>query len=757
MIKGREKVFYLISAAVMMLVLFAPGWAWDKFLFGLDTFTMHLPFLMFAKRTWAVFHELPLWMPDIFMGMPAMDSSNLMFFYPTNLMSVLFPLPAEQFYLFDHVIHIAAAGTGMFLLLKRHGMEKNAAYFGAFVFMFSGPLITHAYSGHWPDIKAMALAPYAFYFINRAMNEKRFLFWLSAGLFMALQVLGLGMQVAVYTYAGAAIYVFYLLYTLKADRKTMIRSALFFAAATLSIALFSAPQFFPAQDYLKFSWRNNPNYEGFVYNSFDPAESLVFLLPQFFGLKDGTYWGFFGGSAVSFYVGLIPLLLAAFAFAGKNKGAAIFFSVLGIFYALLGFGGKTSLYSLLFQVPVFNRLRDPSRAMCMLPLCLSFLGAAGLDFIISGRVAEIKKIFLRVAGAAAALAAVFLVLAASGKSAVHAVYAAVRAKTYGPMPAWADSVLPGFIAEDALAFVAVCGIFCAMIFLKGKNRIKSGFVLAAALCLVQFFDVYRIERKFISYRTVESIAPKDAVASFMKADKTIFRAADLNFAWEYNRSIVHNIEFFNGFHAIYTDKMHRLLSAGIFDFPEAMRLFNVKYYIDRNDNPAYAARGLKKVMDGPIKLFEDPNVMPRVFQTDDVKKFASRGEMLEYMKSTEFTRRKALVTDDMILAEQPDKLACSTGITEYTPNRIKISAFANKETMLVLSNMYYPRWKALVDGAPAKIYNVDFALSGVKLAAGSHKVNFYYDGSFIFACVLVMLASFLAFIAVIIAEKAVVD
>ena len=47
--------------------------------------------------------------------------------------------------------------------------------------------------------------------------------------------------------------------------------------------------------------------------------------------------------------------------------------------------------------------------------------------------------------------------------------------------------------------------------------------------------------------------------------------------------------------------------------------------------------------------------------------------------------------------------------------------------MLVLSDMYYPGWKAFVDGEETKIYRADYTFRAIPLNAGTHQVEFVYD------------------------------
>jgi hypothetical protein len=753
-----QKVLFFFAAAAMMLILLWGGWGRNRFLFGADTFTQHLPFFLFAKKVWTLYHELPLWMPDIFMGMPAIDSANLIYFYPTNLLYVLLPVPVEQVYVIDLVIHMAAAAFGMYLLLKRHRIRPQAAFFGALVYMFSGPLVTYAYNGHWLDIKALAMAPYVLYFLNMGIEKKRFFFFLTAGLFMALQFLATGMQVGAYTYIAAVVYGAYLLYEKKAGKDEIISCAAMFGAASAAAALFSAPQFFPAQDYMKYSWRKYFSYGEFTNISLPPAETLTLLLPQFFGLKDQMYWGELQGMSMSYYCGLAPFLLAFFAFfSAKYRKDAIFFLCLGILFTILSYGGHTPLYKLLYYVPVFNKFRNPARAMSMIPLVLSFMAAAGLNSLVfdgqdTGDKERNKRALILTAKWLGAVAVVLIILTASEnvlKGIVSGLFVVTRGTDYNvTMPPGADAALAALIRQDALFFIVTGGLFLVLVYARLAGKIKSLTVFILLLACLQFADIYRIERQFISYKTIKEVAGDDPAAGYIMKSGGIFRSADLNFAWYPNRSMYYGLESFMGFHGIIMDKMYNLLGSNAYTHINILRLFNIRYYLDTGYPEEYKQWGLKKVIDGPVKLFEDRNYLPRAFFTSRIRSMKNDDEILSYMEGPRFNPMEVLTKDDIKLAGNQAKGVASVEITEYMPNRIRITAKSNKEGVLVLSNMYYPRWKVMVDKKPGKIYNVDYALSGVRLSAGEHELDFYYDRGFIIACIGVMAAAFLAYLAV---------
>jgi len=423
----------------------------------------------------------------------------------------------------------------------------------------------------------------------------------------------------------------------------------------------------------------------------------------------------------------------------------------------MAFGGHTPLFRALYHVPVFNRFRNPACILGLLPFALSFLAAAGLDRLMpdgdkkAGKLN--KKIIVNIARVLAVIAGLMAFAAAGDnflRGMIQGIYGATRAKITGS--AGLETALPelsGMIRQDVGWFISVAAGFVLLAYLAARGKIRSAAVIGLLFCALNFFDMWRIEAKFIQYRTIESVAPKCAAADYIKDSGGLYRGMDPEMqTWHANKNIYYGLEFFYGFHAILLDRMYDLIAAGVERNVSALRVFNIKYYIASSGLPFAAKWGLRKAVSGRPDLFEDPQAMPRVFMADRLRKFNNDNEILEYMKTTAFNPQEALVAGDVSLAQAAGKSGTSAEITLYTPGRIRVLASADRETMLVLSNMYYPRWKVLVDKKPERIYNVDYALDGVKLYPGSHEVEFYYDRSFIVACMALMLASFAVFGAV---------
>lgn len=50
-----------------------------------------------------------------------------------------------------------------------------------------------------------------------------------------------------------------------------------------------------------------------------------------------------------------------------------------------------------------------------------------------------------------------------------------------------------------------------------------------------------------------------------------------------------------------------------------------------------------------------------------------------------------------------------------------------QEAILVVTDAYYPGWKATIDGLPTQVWRANYALRAVVVPAGEHEVRYIYD------------------------------
>jgi uncharacterized membrane protein YfhO len=73
----------------------------------------------------------------------------------------------------------------------------------------------------------------------------------------------------------------------------------------------------------------------------------------------------------------------------------------------------------------------------------------------------------------------------------------------------------------------------------------------------------------------------------------------------------------------------------------------------------------------------------------------------------------------------PPAMSVTTSVSHYEAGKVRIdlSAPAPEGASLVVSENFYPGWKATVDGKSAPVGRADFSLIGVELPAGARTVQ----------------------------------
>ena len=76
---------------------------------------------------------------------------------------------------------------------------------------------------------------------------------------------------------------------------------------------------------------------------------------------------------------------------------------------------------------------------------------------------------------------------------------------------------------------------------------------------------------------------------------------------------------------------------------------------------------------------------------------------------------------------EPIEDGASIKITEYKNEKISLEAKATGKNFLLLSEIYYPEWKAYVDGKEVEIIKSNYFMRGILLSEGNHKIEFKYE------------------------------
>jgi len=201
------------------------------------------------------------------------------------------------------------------------------------------------------------------------------------------------------------------------------------------------------------------------------------------------------------------------------------------------------------------------------------------------------------------------------------------------------------------------------------------------------------------------------------------------------------------------DLYHALIGAPSISATRLIDLYGVKYIISvtpLDEDPRLELidsrlEGLEgKTEDllkgNTVKLYRNRNPLPRAWLVKDHRVLDEKS-ILPILSGKAFNPRKEVlleeepgwVTPNSLPRRQAGKLRTPNSIgglpeiVSETNNRLLIHVKAAQNAFLVLSDTYFPGWKAYVDGKEEKIYRANYNFRAIALRAGTHKVAFVYD------------------------------
>jgi len=132
-----------------------------------DTFTYFYPY-WYVRNTALMNGQLPLWSPDLFMGVPLLSNSQLGTFYPPNW--IVAPLDPPDGVRVSILLHVAWASIGTYWLARRTlGVSKLAALTAAVIFAFSGHIGAHVEQIN--QLQGLSWLPWLLYLFDRALER----------------------------------------------------------------------------------------------------------------------------------------------------------------------------------------------------------------------------------------------------------------------------------------------------------------------------------------------------------------------------------------------------------------------------------------------------------------------------------------------------------------------------------------------------------------------------------------------------------
>jgi hypothetical protein len=162
----------------------------------------------------------------------------------------------------------------------------------------------------------------------------------------------------------------------------------------------------------------------------------------------------------------------------------------------------------------------------------------------------------------------------------------------------------------------------------------------------------------------------------------------------------------------------------------ALSLLSVTDFLQDPEEKPLQARGLELAYDEPdARVYRNPAALPRVFLVGRQRTVAGDDEALRTVTAPGFDGRDVAVTQTAVpgIPTSGGGNPGSAELVSYGAERVVAEANASRRSLLVLTDVHFPGWKATVDGQSVPIERVDYLLRGVVVPPGTHRVEFTYE------------------------------
>lgn len=691
-------------------------------------------------------HSFPLWDPYMYGGLPfAADPSSGMF-YPLNLLFFIIPIDLTFSYLF--FIDIFLIGVFTYYFAKKINLSNFSALITAIIFMFSGPLVTRAYSGHVFFTDIIVWFPLLLFFYEDILQRKKFISVLLASIPTALMLVAGHTQIAFFGLFTAVLY-FLLRVTFEAFSKKSVNvfnKPLFFLSISFLLGcLLASVQLLPSYEITQYSVREKGLSFDFASDfSLHPYQTLSFIFPHFFGDPlTQTFWGKGNFWELCGYAGFLTLLLAGFSFVSKPNKYKTIFVFLSLFTLFFAFGKYSFIFPFFFNyVPFFDTFRAPARFLYVYAFCISILAGFGTEWIV--QILKTKKnlfIAKRLLIVLSILLTIFLVLYFKLNFSLFETYVMRNSFAVGIN----HHTLLSQVKTDLLFAILLLFLFLILLLYTYFKRNISFFKFFLFSLVVLNSFVFGIP--YLKTQNIDKVYELPKILKKVTEDKSRFRIFDIG-------SFLHltgrnKIETVTGIGGIYLKDYRDFLwllgphentpFESFFSFNEIdhiniLSLLNTKYIVTNKKSDLEELIEIDKKNEQigektqTYYVYKNVHMLPRAYIVPNATVIRDSKKTKEILQRKLLNPKETiLITKDVKNKKNPETVFQEVEITEYTPNKISLRFKANGNGFLVVSDVWYPGWIAVDNGNEKEILKANYLFRSIPIEKGDHVVEFKYD------------------------------
>lgn len=629
---------------------------------------------------------IPYWNPYSFSGTPFLAHPSVAAFYPLTILFILLPLNmAFSIYLY---IHLVLAGSFMYILCRKF-TDKISSLAGGIIFSLSGLMAARIYSGHIDIISTLIWIPAVFWSISNAVETRKRRDIYLAIIFLTLQILAGYQAVVIFTLELIFIYELVITFLMSSPRSSCKGKQ-----GSRQITWIPDPNFA-----YRLRWARQVGNDNIIRNL------LIFLFIVL----------------ISYGISAVQTLPTIEFVRNSIRGQ-------GLPYDLLTWGSYT--------IDQFQMFINPFRYGNPFPESYTYKGPGPNFFEISYFVGVIplfivsvyilhnlyilftKKIFDKKLLGLFFGTLFFSLISMGNNFPLHKL-------VYQIFPVYR---LFRFPSQHLILVVFILSFIAGLSLNIFKNKIIKLVILLLIIIELLSFDKQFIRLQNISLDTIEHkltpIQENNNELTRLLPDYSVI--SPVRRVWDFESSMQYRIHSTSGYNPIllsnyyqYIDRLNNNHSSSISQYnveipppdPSAKEIdfLNVKYVLaDKNfdlvGNKSLAKYSLKTEGE-TYKLYENKDYLPRIF------------------------------------VSCPNGIDQKVNVIEYKLNSIKMSTNFECDGILSSSEVYYPEWKAKIDGNEVKINLIKNTFRSVNITKGIHKIEFYYQPTIYYVGGLISLGS----------------
>ncbi len=684
----------------------------------------------------------PLWNPYQMGGMPLLGTANGTPYSPLYL--PVYVLPFWRGLAFDAALRIFVAALGMFLLARALGARFTGSLLSGIVYAFGLFMVIWL---PWPQTAVWAWIPWMLLLTDRLVRRPEPLAVAGLGAVVGAEFIAGHPESMLHAFVATGLFFILRLAVLSGrdgfEPRVLLPRVGAVAAGVLLGAAVGAIWLIPFDELLRNS--NDTALRGKLPAKLGLSAIGNVFTPAFWGRGTGSVTGTTLTVNRYIYTGALPLILAGTAlFLGRTRQRVAIAIVGGL--CLLTALGLPGLFQVVRLLPGFKQA-DNRRLVLYFLLAVAILAAFGIDELMQRQRASARRMLGPPLVGFGLLAVSFLW--------VFVVHPSPRSFGANLLVDWGLRGPPG---SELIGIVVFTGSAAVLVWARLRAKVPAQTFAALALMLATV-DLFRAGMGLNPAVPIAHASQPATGAIRYLQTRSPNRFVGLGsgptpslgaYTFPYALGLRYDIYDARGYDTPMIGRFQRYWSRMIFPSyylfttaptltPQGLRALDLLSVTDiveaKPTSFPLVQPGLTLAYKAPdAQIYSNSGALPRAFLVGAQSVAPSANAALGAVSSPQFDPHRLAVTERKLpgllpASRAPAGLSGTASLTSYTPDKAVVQTDARRASLLVLTDVAYPGWKATVDGKAAPVEHADYVLRGVTVPAGSHVVEFRYDPS----------------------------